>query len=83
MPEPPREMSKLEDKTIKELIAHRKLAHSMYSKIRRVNIISVSNWNGSCEPGAENRIEKLVRKILIFEPERIGMSKFYEYFVKK
>ena len=77
LPEPNCDMSKLDDNKADELIAHRKLAFSVYSKIRRVNIISLSTWSDPCEPKVGTRINKLFNKISAFEPEKSKVLKFY------
>ena len=77
LPEPTGDMSKLDDAKADELVAHRNLAHSVYSKVRRVNIISLSTWNDPCEPKVGTRINKLFNKITAFEPEKSKVLRFF------
>ena len=77
LPEPTGDMSKLDNTEADLLIAHRNLAHAVYSKVRRVNIISLSKWNDPCEPKAGTKINKLFNKISVFEPEKAKVLKFF------
>ena len=77
LPETDVEMSKLTDNAADQLVAHRQLAFNVYSKIRRVNIVTLSTWNDFCEnkPGA--KINRLFNKINNFEPSNQKVLKFF------
>jgi len=77
LPEPIGDMSKYDDNKADELTAHRNLAFTVYSKIRRVNKIALSTWNDPCEPKVGSRINKLFNKISTFEPEKSKVLKFF------
>ena len=77
LPEPDSPMGKLNDNAADQLVAHRTLAYTIYSKMRRVNIVSLSNWNEYCEDKVGTRINKLFNKISSFEPENKKVLKFH------
>ena len=77
LPEPDSDMSKLTDAGADLLIAHRQLAFTVYSKIRKVNIVTLSTWNDQCENKTGPRINRLFNKITGFEPESKKVLKFH------
>lgn len=74
LPESDTLLSKLDDTKAASIINYRKIAFGNFSDTGRTNIITVSDWNDKIDPKVKcvttNKINRLCRKVLKFEPDR-------------
>ena len=71
LPESPTDMKKLSDADSIALAAHRTAAFTIFAKIPRCNIVTVSNHGDDLEDcGPKTKINRLANRIKAFEPKR-------------